>query len=57
MNDMIARYNKDVMICEVGMSWTDSAACKSFIADLFQKQNLLQQRKWLRCVLLGTGSI
>ncbi len=37
MNDMISRYNKPVMICEVGMSWTDSAACKSFLSDIISK--------------------
>ncbi len=37
MNDMIARYNKPVMICEVGMSWTDSVACKSFLSDIISK--------------------
>jgi Arabinogalactan endo-1,4-beta-galactosidase len=37
MNDMVSRYNKDVMICEVGMSWTDSSACKSFLSDLISK--------------------
>ena len=37
MNDMVARYNRPVMICEIGMSWTDSAACKSFIADIISK--------------------
>ena len=37
MNDMIARYKKPVMICEVGMSWTDSIACKSFLTDIISK--------------------
>jgi arabinogalactan endo-1,4-beta-galactosidase len=37
MNDMIARYKKPVMICEVGMSWTDSSACKSFLDDIISK--------------------
>ena len=37
MNDMASRYNKDVMICEAGMSWTDSTACKSFLSDLISK--------------------
>jgi arabinogalactan endo-1,4-beta-galactosidase len=37
MNDMISRYGKQVMISEVGMSWTDSAACNSFLADLIGK--------------------
>jgi len=37
MSDMITRYNKPVMICEMGMSWTDSSACKLFISDLIAK--------------------
>lgn len=37
MNDMVARYNKDVMICEVGMSWDQPTACQSFLADLIAK--------------------
>ena len=37
MNDMITRYKKPVMICEVGMSWTDSVACKSFLTDIISK--------------------
>jgi arabinogalactan endo-1,4-beta-galactosidase len=37
MNDMISRYNKQVMICEVGMPYTDASACQSFIADLISK--------------------
>jgi len=37
MNDMVSRYNKDVMIVEVGMSWTDSTACNSFLTDIIAK--------------------
>jgi arabinogalactan endo-1,4-beta-galactosidase len=37
MNDMVSRYNKEVMIVEVGMSWDQAAACNSFIADLITK--------------------
>lgn len=37
MNDMVSRYNKDVMIVEVGMNWDQPAACKSFITDLISK--------------------
>ena len=37
INDMIARYDKPVMIAEVGMSWDQPAACRSFLADLIQK--------------------
>ena len=37
MNDMVSRYNKDVMICEVGMGWDQAATCQSFLADLITK--------------------
>ena len=47
MSDMVTRYNKPVMICEVGMSWTDSIACKSFIADLITKTKSVRDNKGL----------
>lgn len=37
MNDMVSRYKTPVMICEVGMPWTDSVACQSFLSDLISK--------------------
>jgi arabinogalactan endo-1,4-beta-galactosidase len=37
MNFMISHYKTPVMICEVGMPWTDSVACKSFLTDLITK--------------------
>jgi arabinogalactan endo-1,4-beta-galactosidase len=37
MNDMISRYNKSVMICEVGMPADQAAACQSFLTDLIKK--------------------
>ena len=37
MNDMVSRYNKDVMVVEVGMSWDQASACNSFITDLISK--------------------
>lgn len=37
MNDMVSRYDKPVMITEVGMSWDQPAACQSFLADLIAK--------------------
>ena len=40
MTDMVTRYNKPIMICEAGMSWTDSAVCNSFIADLIVKNEI-----------------
>jgi arabinogalactan endo-1,4-beta-galactosidase len=37
MNDMVTRYNKDVMVVEIGMPWDHAAECKSFITDLITK--------------------
>jgi arabinogalactan endo-1,4-beta-galactosidase len=37
MNDMVSRYNKDVMIVEVGMSWDQPDICNLFITDLIRK--------------------
>jgi arabinogalactan endo-1,4-beta-galactosidase len=37
MNDMVSRYNKEVMVVEVGMSWDQAAACNSFLSDLITK--------------------
>ena len=37
VNDMISRYNKPVMICEVGMSYTAASTCQSFLSDLISK--------------------
>ena len=34
MNDMKSRYGKPSMICELGMDYTQAAACYSFIIDL-----------------------
>ena len=37
MNDMVARYGKEIMIVEVGMSWDQAGACKSFLDDIITK--------------------
>lgn len=37
MNDMVTRYNKDVMVVEVGMPWDKATECKAFITDLVTK--------------------
>lgn len=37
MNDMVNRFGSEVMICEVGMSWDQPAACHAFITDLIAK--------------------
>ena len=47
MNDMISRYNKEVMICEVGMSWDQPSACNAFLTDLINKTKSLADNKGL----------
>lgn len=37
IQDMIDRYNSEVMICEVGMSWDEEDAAAAFLTDLIQK--------------------
>lgn len=37
MNDMVSRYNKDVMVVETGMSWDQPSAANSFLTDLINK--------------------
>jgi arabinogalactan endo-1,4-beta-galactosidase len=47
MNDMVSRYNKEVMICEVGMSWDQPSACNAFLTDLVNKTRSLPGDKGL----------
>lgn len=47
MNDMVARYGKEVMIVEVGMSWDQPAACNSFLTDLIAKTKSVTGNKGL----------
>jgi arabinogalactan endo-1,4-beta-galactosidase len=47
MRDMVSRYNKQVMICEIGMSENDSLSCKDFILDLSQKSRSIADNKCL----------
>jgi arabinogalactan endo-1,4-beta-galactosidase len=47
MNDMISRYNKDVMVVEVGMPWDQAAACKSFLTDLIDKTRSIANNRGL----------
>jgi arabinogalactan endo-1,4-beta-galactosidase len=41
MNDMVLRYKKPVMICEIGMDVTAAATSRAFIADIIRKNNSL----------------
>ncbi|CAN5856387.1 arabinogalactan endo-1,4-beta-galactosidase [soil metagenome] len=47
MNDMVTRYGSEVMICEVGMSWDQPAACNAFISDLITKVKSISNNKGL----------
>ena len=45
MNDMVSRYNKEVMIVEVGMSWDQPAQTNAFITDLISKVQAVPNNK------------
>lgn len=47
MKDMVARYNKEVMIVEVGMRWDQPQECKLFLEDLLQKTKSVASQKGL----------
>ncbi|POY39203.1 arabinogalactan endo-1,4-beta-galactosidase [Solitalea longa] len=47
MNDMVARYGKEVMVCEVGMEATEAAICKAFLDDIILKTNSVSNGKGL----------
>ncbi len=47
MNDMVTRYNKEVMVVEIGMPWDDAANCKAFISDLINKTKSVTDNKGL----------
>ncbi len=47
INDLIYRYNKEIMITEIGMSWDASIECKNFIADLITECKNIQNNKVL----------
>ncbi len=47
MSDMISRYGKPVMICEVGMDVTAVSACQSFLADIITKTKSLPDNNGL----------
>lgn len=45
MNDMVARYGSEIMVCEVGMSWDQAAACNAFITDILSKVRSVSNNK------------
>lgn len=47
MNDMVTRYNKEVMIVEVGMPYDQADDCQKFITDLIAKTKTVTNNKGL----------
>ncbi|HEX9061292.1 MAG TPA: glycosyl hydrolase 53 family protein [Clostridia bacterium] len=47
MKDMGSRYNKEVMICEIGMPYDSSSECKTFITDMLSKTKSVPNNKGL----------
>lgn len=45
MNDMVARYGSEIMVCEVGMSWNQAHTANSFITDLISKVKTVNNNK------------
>jgi arabinogalactan endo-1,4-beta-galactosidase len=45
MNDMVSRYNKEVMVVEVGMPWDNASASKAFVTDIITKVKLVNASK------------
>ena len=47
MNDMLSRYNKEIMICEIGMQYDYASESNAFIADMIKKTKSLPNDKGL----------
>jgi arabinogalactan endo-1,4-beta-galactosidase len=47
MNDMISRYNKDVMVVEVGMPWDSPAESGAFLSDIMTKTRSIANHRGL----------
>ena len=45
VNDMVKRYGTEVMICEVGMPYTQAEECKNFLTDLIGKAKAVPDGK------------
>ena len=43
MADMVTRYDKDVMICEVGMSWDEAEICRNFLVTLLEQSKSIDR--------------
>lgn len=47
MNDMVARYGKEVMICEVGMPWDEAETSYLFLNDIMTRAKAIANEKCL----------
>ena len=47
MNDMVSRYNKEVMLVEVGMPWDNATESKNFLTDIIAKAKSISNNKCL----------
>jgi arabinogalactan endo-1,4-beta-galactosidase len=47
MNDMVARYGKEVMVCEVGMDVSAPTTCNAFLTDIIAKTKSVSGGKGL----------
>ena len=45
MKDMVSKYNKEVMIVEVGMPWDSQTDCKNFLTDIIAKTKSVTNNK------------
>lgn len=41
IKDMVARYNSEVMICEVGMSWDEADSAEIWLKDLLDRKSVV----------------
>lgn len=47
INDMISRYQSEVMICEVGMSWDEEEVAERWLSELLKAANGIPNQKVL----------
>lgn len=47
INDMIGRYQSEVMICEVGMSWDEEEVAEQWLKELLKAANGIPNQKVL----------
>ncbi len=62
MKDMVSRYGKEVMLCEIGMSYDQGATAKTFISTMVKNVKSLSNSKglgvfyWEPCAFPGFNS-